>query len=425
MPSIVDIGINQRMTEYRKSTDFDPRRRFCLRTLTYAAGLGLCPAAMTRAAVTAAIEKHGAMIKPSVALQAADANGWSLWPDFQSRIIARSGQPVVPGGDNQLSHFLWHAAPDGGATFADAAAGWGYISNSELDHGRGGVSVIRFSADGQPLESYSILRGTNRNCAGSMTPWQTYLSCEEVPAGRVWECDPYGQQAAVARPMLGRFLHESLAIDPDSYQIYLTEDHQQGCFYRFTPAAVSNGVADLSRGRLEVAQVLTATSPYQVIWHPLPRPLADPAAGQQATRLQVKAATRFSGGEGICVDQGHIYFVTKGKHRVWDYHIATQTLRLLYQRGVTSSLLTGPDNIIVSPWGLLVSEDGGDMQLVTLNHEGQVTVFAQLHGHERSELTGLAMSPDGRRLYVSSQRGQSGQADAGIVFEISRKMNNE
>ena len=39
---------------------------------------------------------------------------------------------------------------------------------------------------------------------------------------------------------------------------------------------------------------------------------------------------------------------------------------------------------------------------------------------EHSELTGLAFSPDGRRLYVSSLRRSIGTKKDGVVFEVRR-----
>ncbi|MGH8880601.1 MAG: translocation protein TolB, partial [Stackebrandtia sp.] len=45
--------------------------------------------------------------------------------------------------------------------------------------------------------------------------------------------------------------------------------------------------------------------------------------------------------------------------------------------------------------------------------------LARLTGHEASEITGPAFSPDGRRLYFSSQRGLSGNSTGGITYEVT------
>jgi uncharacterized protein len=46
------------------------------------------------------------------------------------------------------------------------------------------------------------------------------------------------------------------------------------------------------------------------------------------------------------------------------------------------------------------------------------SVFLRLVGHENSEVAGPAFSPDGRRLYFSSQRGVDGKN--GMTFEVTR-----
>ncbi len=179
---------------------------------------------------------------------AADANGIQLPAGFTSRVIARSRKAVAG------TSYAWHDAPDGGVCFA-AGTGWIYVSNSEITPG-GGASAVRFNADGSIASAYRILSGTNQNCAGGATPWGTWLSCEEVSRGYVYETYPQGGTTAVRQAAMGRFKHEAAACDPDRRVIYLTEDETNGCFYRFRPTTWGN----LSAGTLEVLVAGTATS---------------------------------------------------------------------------------------------------------------------------------------------------------------------
>ena len=82
-------------------------------------------------------------------------------------------------------------------------------------------------------------------------------------------------------------------------------------------------------------------------------------------------------------------------------------------------MLSGVDNLEVSPDGaLIVAEDGGDMQLVALGDNYEPMPLVTVLGQPSSELTGPAFSPDGSRLYFSSQRGSAGNSAEGITYEL-------
>ncbi len=326
-----------------------------------------------------------------------DGNDLALAEGFTSRVIGRSGHRV--GG------VTWHSAPDGGACFTDGD-GWIYVSNSEVPL-LGGVSAVRFGPDGTIKSGYRILSGTNLNCAGGATPWNTWLSCEETGRGRVFECDPYGNDAAMPRQAMGRFKHEAAACDPDRMVVYLTEDEPGGCFYRFRP----EDWGDLTTGVLEVMVGGSGAGP--VTWHRVP----NPAALYEPTRDQVAGAKRFKGGEGCHYSRGFCYFTTKGDNRVWAYDADNEQVVILYDENAP---LKGVDNVSVSRSGdLFVAEDGGNMEINIITEDGVVAPFLRVDGHEKSEITGLAFSPDGGRLYFSSQRGSAGSSAAGITYEIS------
>ena len=382
----------------------NPKRRELLRYaflgISTFVGNALFPAPIKASAFTQSSMRQ--MLPP-------DKNGIRLPQGFSSRIVAHSGQ--------NLFGYHWHAAPDGGAVFSTADGGWLYVSNSEMEEKKGGAGTLRFDNTGKLVDAYPILKNTSRNCAGGHTAWQTWLSCEEIEKGQVWECDPFGDNKGQPKKALGLFRHEAVAVDTINMQLYLTEDEPDGCLYRYTANSTTvTGYPNLDDGYLEVAEIVNDRIG-KLRWHVLP----DPLAKSVPTRYQIKGCTHFDGGEGIWYHQEVVYFTTKGDDRVWAYDINNNNLSIIYNAAFyTWPVLTGVDNIIANSTGeLLVAEDGGNMQIVVILREGQVYPFLQVIGHNHSEITGPAFSPDGSRLYFSSQRGETGKSEDGITFEIS------
>lgn len=379
----------------------------------------------------------GTVLAPSLtklgALRDPDENGIMLPEGFTSRVVAESGLPVlsdilgllIPGSQ-------WHTFPDGGATFAAEDGGWVYVSNSESIPG--GVGALRFDADGNIIDSYRILNLTNLNCAGGPTPWGTWLSCEEKVNGKVHETFPFGTASdARVLPALGIFDHEAVTVDPVRRQLFLTEDNGEARFYRFVPSAADWPV-DAERPQLEdgVLQVMIVPGVADSRDIPLDAPpmpvqwidALSPNRPQSYNRIT--EATIFAGSEGIWYIDDLVYFTCKSGNRVWAYDAAAETVELIYDdddHGGDQAPLRGVDNCVVyNPTrDLLVAEDGGDMRISAIALDGSVAPILRVDGQDSSEITGPAFSPDGTRLYFSSQRG--GRARSGITYEVSGPFN--
>lgn len=375
-------------------------------------------------------------------------------PGFNVRCVARAGLNPVTG---TAAGFQWHINPDGGAVYAAPDGGWVYVSNSESTPG--GVGAIRFAADGTITDAYPILENTRNNCAGGPTPWGTWLSCEETANGEVFECDPFGTAAdAVKKPALGAFPHEAAAIDPINHVCYLTEDGGSQRFWRFVSnendrTTMPDGTVrlGLSSGSLQVLNIegfenggaptdAELREAKRASWMTVTAPSALPLLPQQLP-TSTTLGTEFAGGEGIWYyelpealrttpmlgsvpTRGVVFFTTKGTNRVHAYDVENQLIELIFDNE-NMQITTGfndVDNLTVSPAGdVLVSEDGDLMRLYVIVPNQPAKLLMQIT-KGGSEICGPAFTPDGSRLYFSSQRGPSGATGAtvtGATFEMT------
>lgn len=321
----------------------------------------------------------------------------------------------------------------------------GYVYDAEAG---GGTTTISVDKDGRRLGQRVSLAGTENNCAGGKTPWDTWLTCEETERirakrhGYVFEVDPY-DDAANRDPQpilaLGRYAHEAVVVDPRTDQLYLTEDasNPNGLLYRWTPPrGVKLGKGALRRlgptdGALEALTVTDAAgrhvtdlslateigTVYRTGWTTVP----DRDATTTSTRKQLTAeqVTRSRKLEGMWWGDGGAYFVSSFARtsdgsavqhdgQVWflDPRGATVTLVLRFATSPDQDVdPDGPDNITVSPFGgVMIAEDGdGTNHLLGATASGNVFFFARNEIEGDSEFCGPVFSENRRTLFANCQ----------------------
>jgi len=312
----------------------------------------------------------------------------------------------------------------------------------------GGTSTIVYNTKTQSVEKeYLSLAGTLVNCGGGITPWNTWISCEETVDRKgsgltknhgynfeVIPSETIKLNKAIPLKDMGRFRHEAIAIDPKTNIAYQTEDRKDGLIYRFVPnvkkqyakggklqALVIKNMKTNDTRNWEVDNFVINTK-YQIDWIDLDN-IQNPKDDLRK-RGAKKGAAIFARGEGMWYDNNIVYFTctsggSKNLGQIWKIDTDNQTLEMMFE-SQNSDVMKMCDNMTIAPWGdVVICEDGkGQDRLIGLKPNGTTYIIAENYLNN-SEFAGVNFSPDGKILFVNIYRPTMTIAITGPWKEIA------
>ncbi len=380
-----------------------------------------------------------------------DPNGILDLPEgFRYHILSRLGDAMSDGGtvpdkadgmgcfqldQGELALVRNHELVPTDSAGGPIAKGFG-TRNGEFVPG-GTTHIVLDAVTLAVKRQFRSLGGTIRNCSGGVTPWNSWLTCEESPTGpgqrfgdglsrnHGWVFDvpaaATGLEAAEPLTGLGRFNHEAACVDPITGVVYQTEDRDNSVLYRFLPDEPGNlrtggrlqamqieGLRD-TRNWAEISMAVGQT--FQVNWIDL----VDVGAPEDDLRHRAAAAgaSLLARGEGIHmgVDDLYVCATSGGAKRLG------QIFRLIPGRGRSDDRIelffesesaeqfNYGDNLAVAPNGhLVVCEDQYtdivDNHLQGITPNGLAYKLGRLR--LQTELAGACFSPNGKWMFVNA-----------------------
>ena len=301
----------------------------------------------------------------------------------------------------------------------------------------GTTSIVLDATTLDVKREFRSLAGTIRNCSGGITPWGSWLTCEEAPTGPgqrfgeglaenhgwVFEvpANATGLIDAVPLKAMGRFNHEAACVDPRTGIVYLSEDRDDSVLYRFvptTPGRLGDGgllqamvVEGLSDTRNWTSADMAVGSRHTVRW--IDCDDVESPNDDLRSRAAAKGAAVVARGEGIHTGTDEIFVCsTNGGQRKLG-----QILRLvpgtggepdqieLFFESQSKDQFNYGDNLTVGPNGhLIVCEDQYtevvDNHLRGITPDGRAYTLGRLR--MQTELAGGCFSPDGKWFFVNA-----------------------
>ncbi|MBV1888035.1 MAG: DUF839 domain-containing protein [Urechidicola sp.] len=355
--------------------------------------------------------------------------------------ISETGDALTEGGTMPSTPDFSGYVPIGGISTN------GYLSvNHESATGAVTVFDINFNGATNFWETtaseaidFTAVGGTYANCSGTVTSWNTVITCEEVAialdivapfdgyndTGWNLEIDPATKTVLGKHWAMGNMAHENVTIHSNDRTVYQGADSNPGYLYKF----VATTAQDLSDGLL---YVYTGPKSGVGTWVLLDNTTV---AERNSTLAQSAAtsATVFNGIEDVEIGpDGMVYFAVKGSpdevvYRFQDSDpISGTTATMETFVGGMSYDITYDSGTVSTPWGagndnlafdgdgnLWVFQDGGNRYIwvVGSDHtQGVPNVKVFGIAPTGSEPTGITFTPDYKFMFMSIQHPDGGNA---------------